>query len=429
MLTKTKVQYLLREVGYSDKNIFIYATSFVYLSVLLFTIYEFYKYIPFWVLCVHSIAVIAILLNFVFIRRSNNPERGANILIFIIFIVHMINAQFAGGITTLHYSWILLIPILAGATLSGKGQLFFLFLTCTGTILYAVFPENIQTLPYEGDTGYALLTRLLSITVACLIMLSYHYNLKHKVEALQMAKNEAQEISNLKSQFLANMSHELRTPLNSVIGFSETIKTLEYSEKNMAKIEEYVEYINSSGNHLLGLVNDILDMAKIESGKMELKESDFWVDELISSTINLLEPQITKKSHKVIEQSQNTPYLLYADARLAKQMVLNLLSNAIKFTEKNGTIHIGYEILSNGNLHLYVRDNGRGMNEKALMKITDPFYQIDNAYARSEGGTGLGLSLVNAMIKLHSGQLSVTSTVDVGTTATLVFPKERVISE
>ena len=403
-------------------------TSVIYLLVLGATILQFYDYISFWILCGHALAIIVVIANCVYVQRTGQITTASFIVILCIFSVHMLNINFLGGINTPHFAWILLIPILAGATIGGRGQVFFIGLTCLGTLYYFVFPENINQLPYATDEYYVVFSRILSLCVFGLIMLSYHYTLKQKVEALDAAKREAQEISRLKSQFLANMSHELRTPLNSVIGFSETLLSVPDCTKNVERVEEYVGYINDSGKHLLTLVNDILDMAKIESGKMQLHEAEFSIVDAVTSALATLKPLIDEKKHALGIDNLDHGQQIYADERLFKQMILNLLSNAIKFTDTDGAIYIASEIDANGCICVSVEDTGRGIDSASLSKIREPFYQTENTYARSEGGTGLGLSLVTAMAALHGGSFDIESELGVGTKTILRFPKERIVN-
>lgn len=405
----------------------IQITSVIFSLVLLFTVYDFYEFIPQWAIAFQATAVIIVIANWLLIKRIDNHQLSASIIIFCIYSVIMVNMQFAGGIETPHFAWILIIPLLAGALVNAKLQILFWALTYLGTVYYYLVPVELERLPYEGVSLYVFITRTLSLTIFSGVMLGYFYYLKQKVDALKIAKQKAQEASKMKSQFLANMSHELRTPLNAIIGFSETLNSVPSFMDDPKRREEYIGYITESGKHLLNVVNDVLDMAKIESGKMELRETEFCVGEQLRTVVATLEPLITKKSHTVSIDDVAGDVNLFADPRMVKQMIINLLSNAIKYTDQGGNITMGSALNSDGSLVVSVTDNGKGIEPDALENIMTPFYQAEDSYARSQDGTGLGLSLVNAMVQMHGGILDLQSEVGHGTTATLMFPKSRVV--
>lgn len=402
-------------------------TTVLFSAVLLFTIYDFYTLMPDWAIIAQVIAIGIAALNWILFNRMNNIQLSASVLIFCIFSIIMVNMNFAGGIDTPHFGWLLLIPILAGSMLNGRKQMFFLALSCLGTFYYFFFPVELEQLPYEYGSVYVLITRLLSLLIFSMIMFGYYYSLKQKVKALQLAKMKAQDANKMKSQFLANMSHELRTPLNAIIGFSETLQTIPQFMEDPKRREEYIQYINEAGRHLLNVVNDVLDMAKIESGKMELSETEFPPVETLQSVISTLQPIYEKKYQEVSIEAALGNVVLCADQRLMKQMMINLMSNAIKFSGENEKIVIKADVDDYGFLRISVIDNGVGIAPDALSEIVTPFYQSENIYSRAQDGTGLGLSLVHSMIQMHGGTLELESELGSGTKATLVFPKERVL--
>ncbi len=230
-----------------------------------------------------------------------------------------------------------------------------------------------------------------------------------------------------KSEFLANMSHELRTPLNAIIGFAELMANEPLGELGHPSYKQYVADIADSGRHLLSVINDILDLSKIEAGRVELNEDDVDLRDVLDRSLRILNERIANK--KLGLQVTAPAFLppLSGDARQLKQIVLNLLSNAIKFTPEGGSIAITLRQEADGGLGLVVADSGVGIPEKALATVMLPFMQADQGLSRKFEGTGLGLPLTKAMTELHGGRIDLQSTVGIGTTVTVRFPSERTI--
>jgi len=244
----------------------------------------------------------------------------------------------------------------------------------------------------------------------------------------QAAAREAAEISNAsKTEFLANMSHELRTPLNSIIGFAEILQTSD-SAISQEKRFDYYESIRGSGEHLLHIINDILDLSKIDADRMPITESPFHIDQIVESSLKLVAQKAQAGEIDLINTVDSDLPLLNADERKTKQMLLNLLSNAIKFTPKGGTVTVSAAVDKPGGLNLTVTDNGIGMNEEETKLALDKFRQIDSSLAREHAGTGLGLPLVKGLIELHDGSFILKSVKGEGTQVTLRFPKKRVLA-
>ncbi len=245
---------------------------------------------------------------------------------------------------------------------------------------------------------------------------------------LEESRETAELASRTKSQFLANMSHELRTPLNAILGFSQFIR-----DQLLGPIEEprYVEYANdifSSGTHLLTIINEILDLSKVESGKLGFKETEVNVRELAVSTFNLLRSRALEYGVRLVNQVPDTDILMRADEMRLKQSLINLLSNALKFTEDGGEVKLSYFSDDQGRVNIRVSDTGVGMNDDQIAVAYEPFGQIENTYTRSDQGTGLGLPLVKAFVELHQGEMNIESELGKGTIITLTFPVERVVS-
>jgi signal transduction histidine kinase len=245
--------------------------------------------------------------------------------------------------------------------------------------------------------------------------------------SLAMAKEQAELANRAKSEFLANMSHELRTPLNAIIGFSEIMKDELSGPVDNPYYKEYVRDIHASANHLLEVINDILDVSKVEAGKIELQESTFDVDSAIQSAMRLVIERAREADVDVDYTPRQDVPRIYADARRVKQMLLNLLSNAVKFTPAGGKVSIG--VVSDGRgLSVSVADTGIGIAEDKIAMVFTPFAQVDGTLKRKYEGTGLGLSLTKGLIVLHGGRISLESALGRGTTVTLTFPPERLIA-
>ncbi len=238
---------------------------------------------------------------------------------------------------------------------------------------------------------------------------------------LAQAKKDAEAANKAKSAFLANMSHELRTPLNSIIGFSEILLTPYYGGDLNEKMRNNVGHIHSSGVYLLGLISDILDISKIESGKMDIAVDRVSIHSLMSNIRYHIDSSIEDKGIKLsIEIPVSIPDV-FADARAIKQIIINLITNAIKFTPLNGRIALTAK--SDGKfVYLSISDTGVGIPHDELDRILKPFEQLDNRYSAAQGGTGLGLALVQGLLDLQGGTLSIESTPNIGSTFTVSFP-------
>ena len=240
---------------------------------------------------------------------------------------------------------------------------------------------------------------------------------------LRQARQASDAANRWKSEFLANMSHELRTPLNAVIGFSDAMRSGLTGELTANQMD-YLKDISTAGGHLLSLINDILDLAKIEAGKLQISREDIDVDYLIADSLPFVREQSDNRNIKLLHDNQdhNRP-ALYADPRLVRQMLVNLLSNAVKFSPEGGVITIAATETETGELVITVNDKGIGMTPDEISKAMKPFEQTESGV--NAGGTGLGLPLVDRMMALHEGSLELESITGQGTTASLRFPSSR----
>ena len=244
---------------------------------------------------------------------------------------------------------------------------------------------------------------------------------KMQEQALEEARVAAEQADASKTRFLATMSHELRTPLNAIIGFSEMIVQEDVLMVDAAKRKEYAQLINDSGQHLLSVVNGILDMSKMESGNYELAPEPFAPRAALVNCCNLLALKARENGIDLVSRAPDDLPEMSGDPRAFKQIVLNLVSNAIKFTERGGTVTASATVEA-ARLVLRVTDNGVGIAADDLKRIGDPFFQAGKTYQRRHEGTGLGLSIVKSLVAMHGGEMNVQSRVDEGTTVTVALP-------
>lgn len=244
---------------------------------------------------------------------------------------------------------------------------------------------------------------------------------KQQEHALDLACTAAERADAAKTRFLATMSHELRTPLNAIIGFSEMIVQEAILPLDATRRKEYAQLINDSGQHLLSVVNSILDMSKMESGSFEILPEPFAPREVLISGSNLLALKARDNGIELVTRvPENLPQMV-GDPRAFRQIVLNLVSNAIKFTERGGRVTISARV-EGARMVLRVMDNGVGIAQEDLKRIGDPFFQAGKTYQRRHEGTGLGLSIVKSLVALHRGEIDVQSKVEEGTTVTVMLP-------
>jgi signal transduction histidine kinase len=248
------------------------------------------------------------------------------------------------------------------------------------------------------------------------------------VGELNLAKQSADDANRAKSEFLASMSHELRTPLNAILGFSEVIKEELFGPVGLAKYVDYAQDVHNSGQHLLDLINDILDLSKIDAGKVELREENIIVADLIADSASLVRERAQKSGVGLeILDAAELPQLV-ADKRLLKQILLNLLSNAVKFTPAGGRVTVKAALDRQGALRISVADTGIGMNPSDIAKAMSPYGQIDSRVSRKHQGTGLGLPISRSLAHMHGGELEVDSKPGRGTRITLVLPPQRCLA-
>jgi two-component system cell cycle sensor histidine kinase PleC len=245
-------------------------------------------------------------------------------------------------------------------------------------------------------------------------------NAERAARLAEQALREAQAADRAKTNFLANVTHELRTPLNAIIGFSEIIKTGATSGDHTA----YGKYIHEAGSRLLAIVNDVLTLARIEAGKLELDEQVASLDEVLRASIKSFRSEADAKA-VAIEHQAGPDHLVFLDPNRMKQVFDHLLSNAVKFTHERGTVSVAAAPSPQGDLIVVIRDTGCGIPAEYLYRVLEPFGQVEDHLTRQTEGVGLGLPLARAMTRMHGGELTLTSEVGIGTTVHVSLPAAR----
>lgn len=248
-------------------------------------------------------------------------------------------------------------------------------------------------------------------------------------KAYRKARDEAEMANRSKSTFLANMSHELRTPLNSIIGFSDSLLAGTLGRVEDPKHREYLQIIRTGGEHLLHLINDILDLSRIEAGKMTLEETEVDLKGVFTDSIRLTAERAGKEGIYIDNRIPTGLPKIIADERQLRQVLINLLSNAIKFTDPGGKISASAGRTDDGGIEIHIEDNGVGIGPEDLKRVLQPFVQVSDALTRKHQGSGLGLAIVNSIISQHGGTFTLESTPGEGTTAIIILPPARVLPD
>lgn len=310
----------------------------------------------------------------------------------------------------------------------GFGLLLGIVLSSCIIIVLWVLPVRALNTAVERADSYriTLEARIAELELAQDLLVKQGAELSQTADNLFHAREQERKANRAKSEFLANMSHELRTPLNSIIGFAEMVKLQAIGPVENERYLEYAGHIHSSGRHLLDLINDMLDLAKVESGKLELEEEVVDFAELYESCRTLLDHRIAGDGLRLALVLPNDPPLLLADKRKMRQILFNLLSNAIKYTPKGGSITTSVQTHHDIGFVFNVADTGKGMAPEDLPRALEPFGQVGDPLVSDDIGTGLGLPLTKALVELHGGTIKLASLPGVGTTVTVKFPASRI---
>ena len=252
---------------------------------------------------------------------------------------------------------------------------------------------------------------------------------KKAEEELIQSRHEAENASNQKTDFLAHISHEIRTPLNSIIGFSDIMIEEKFGPIQNERYREYLRDINKSGNHVLDLINDLLDLSKIESGKLELEFEAVDLNEVVAESVALLQPQANGNRIIIRTSLSRAVPKVVADSRSIKQIILNLVSNAIKFSPMNSQVIVSTVYENNGEVALRIRDTGNGMSESEIKEALKPFHQVHTVGEERNEGTGLGLPLTKALVEANRALFDLESEPGQGTIAHVQFPTQRVLAD
>jgi PAS domain S-box-containing protein len=250
---------------------------------------------------------------------------------------------------------------------------------------------------------------------------------KRAEEELTSAKKAAENASSQKSDFLAKMSHEIRTPLNAIIGFSEVMMEERFGSVGNDRYKEYLRDIHVSGTHIMSLVNDLLDLSKIEAGKLELTFEAVGLNDVVRECAALMQPQANRERIIIRTSLSSSLPPVVADSRSLRQITLNLLSNAVKFNSAGGQVIVSTLYEESGEVVLRVRDTGQGMSEGDIVKAMEPFRQLSTS--RTGGGTGLGLPLTKALVEANRAAFQIDSAPGQGTMIQITFPSTRVLAE
>lgn len=351
---------------------------------------------------------------------------GIGILLMTAVLAPPLNAQY--------YAGLIMVVVYCGSLI---GLRFLLSSAITISILAAyqvvsLYINPISHADYLNNNFFLFMATATGLFSSFLLETHIRHNyiaqriIEQKNQVMKALLDEAEAANRAKSEFLAVMSHELRTPLNAILGFSELFKQQLMGPLGSEKYVEYAGDIHNSGQHLLAIINDILDLAKAEAGKLDLAEDLFDINSLVDKALRMCAQKAQEGQIDLCFVGARANHEVYADERLIRQVVLNLVSNAIKFTLPGGRVEVIVHTSHATGVVLKIKDNGIGIPPAALERVLRPFEQVESATARRHGGTGLGLPYSKKIIEIHGGTLTLSSEENVGTLVRIELPPSRV---
>ena len=349
---------------------------------------------------------------------SHDPN-AKTFVISMLLLAAAFNTMVTATVPAAVYAAIAPISLTTAAFVSYKGlndtSVALLGLVGTAQVFFFVLAKRFHQLASEGMFFRAEKTELIA-------------ELEQAKANSDEARRRAEEANLAKSRFLATMSHELRTPLNAILGFSEVLKNEMFGAHINPAYKEYSSDIHSSGQHLLMLINEILDLSRVEAGRYELKEESVSLGGVAQDCKHLLTIRAQKREIKVVEAIEPNLPRIWADERAVRQIVLNLLTNAIKFTPQGGQVTVKVGWTAAGGQYVAIKDNGPGIPDNEIAVVMASFGRGTLAQKNADEGTGLGLPIVKGLVELHGGQFALKSKVREGTEAIVVFPPQRVMN-
>ena len=334
---------------------------------------------------------------------------------------------------SLYYAGLIMV-VIYGSSLVRLRFVNSVFISLLLVALYQVVSTLINPIPFKdylNNNFFLVMATAVGLFSAYIqeMYIRRSYKSQKVIEAKNEAANllliEADKANKAKSEFLANMSHELRTPLNAIIGFSDILKRQLFGNLGDPRYSEYVMDINDSGNHLLAIINDILDLAKAEAGKLTLQEEDIDLVRCLDDAMRMCRGRAVTAGVNLNFVNASESIYAHVDERLIRQIVLNLLTNAIKFTNEGGKVTLSVVAEPGQAIVIQVQDTGIGIAQEDIVRVIRPFEQVETVLSRSHGGTGLGLPLTSKLTELHGGTFDIQSEVGKGTTVIVRLPAER----
>jgi two-component system, cell cycle sensor histidine kinase PleC len=334
---------------------------------------------------------------------------------------------------SLYYAGLIMV-VIYGSSLVRLRFVNSVFISLLLVALYQIVSTLINPIPFKdylNNNFFLVMATAVGLFSAYIqeMYIRRSYKSQKVIEAKNEAANllllEADKANKAKSEFLANMSHELRTPLNAIIGFSDILKRQLFGNLGDPRYSEYVTDINDSGNHLLAIINDILDLAKAEAGKLTLQEEDIDLVRCLDDAMRMCRGRAVTAGVNLNFANASESIYAHVDERLIRQIVLNLLTNAIKFTNEGGKVTLSIVAEPGHDILIEVQDTGIGIAPQDIARVIRPFEQVETVLSRSHGGTGLGLPLTSKLTELHGGTFDIQSQVGKGTTVIVRLPAER----